>query len=137
MPINIQNVLVCLFVAQAGLKAGLSSGEVEELLSLAKSQPIKDKLKRSTQEALEYKASIESFPRPGTRFHQRSSLPFNPAAFSLSLPPQAFGFPLIVCHVEGKPQVFFGSDRFELMAHCIGQGVYIHYVIVSCTVLPD
>ncbi|KAK2855403.1 hypothetical protein Q7C36_007272 [Tachysurus vachellii] len=75
-------------LSEAGLKAGLSSSEVEELLRLAKSQPIKDKLKQTTHEALEYKA---------------------------------FGFPLIVCHVGGKPQVFFGSDRFELMAHSIGE----------------
>lgn len=34
---------------------------------------------------------------------------------------QAFGFPLLVCHVNGKPESFFGSDRFELMAHCIGE----------------
>lgn len=33
----------------------------------------------------------------------------------------AFGFPLLVCHVNGKPDMFFGSDRFELMAHCIGE----------------
>lgn len=33
----------------------------------------------------------------------------------------AFGFPLMVCHVSGKPEMFFGSDRFELMAHCIGE----------------
>ncbi|XP_040900268.1 glutathione S-transferase kappa 1-like [Toxotes jaculatrix] len=33
----------------------------------------------------------------------------------------AFGFPLLVCHVDGKPEIFFGSDRFELMAHCIGE----------------
>lgn len=33
----------------------------------------------------------------------------------------AFGFPMAVCHINGKPQVFFGSDRFELMAHCIGE----------------
>nr|ADY80026.1 glutathione S-transferase kappa 1 [Oplegnathus fasciatus] len=33
----------------------------------------------------------------------------------------AFGFPLLVCHVHGKPEMFFGSDRFELMAHCIGE----------------
>ncbi|XP_068591670.1 glutathione S-transferase kappa 1 [Cebidichthys violaceus] len=33
----------------------------------------------------------------------------------------AFGFPLVVCHVNGKPEMFFGSDRFELMAHCIGE----------------
>lgn len=33
----------------------------------------------------------------------------------------AFGFPLIVCHVDGRKEMFFGSDRFELMAHCIGE----------------
>ncbi|KAM4580668.1 glutathione S-transferase kappa 1-like [Odontesthes bonariensis] len=33
----------------------------------------------------------------------------------------AFGFPMLVCHVDGKQQMFFGSDRFELMAHCIGE----------------
>lgn len=33
----------------------------------------------------------------------------------------AFGFPLVVCHVNEKPEMFFGSDRFELMAHCIGE----------------
>uniref|UniRef100_A0AAT9K446 Glutathione S-transferase kappa n=1 Tax=Amphiprion clarkii TaxID=80970 RepID=A0AAT9K446_AMPCL len=33
----------------------------------------------------------------------------------------AFGFPMMVCHVDGKPEMFFGSDRFELMAHCIGE----------------
>lgn len=51
----------CVFVAQAGQKAGLSSSEVEELLGLAKSQPIKDKLKLTTQEALNYKAGIQLF----------------------------------------------------------------------------
>ncbi|XP_051722024.1 glutathione S-transferase kappa 1 [Ctenopharyngodon idella] len=73
---------------EAGLKAGLSTNEVEEILNLAKSQPIKDKLKSVTQEALDY---------------------------------QCFGFPCIVCHMNGKAEVFFGSDRFELMAHCIGE----------------
>ena len=34
---------------------------------------------------------------------------------------QAFGFPLVVCHLNGKPELFFGSDRFELLAHCIGE----------------
>ncbi|XP_061574411.1 glutathione S-transferase kappa 1-like [Cololabis saira] len=33
----------------------------------------------------------------------------------------AFGFPMMVCHIDGKPKMFFGSDRFELMAHCIGE----------------
>ncbi|XP_056114450.1 glutathione S-transferase kappa 1-like [Rhinichthys klamathensis goyatoka] len=73
---------------EVGLKAGLSANEVEEILTLAKSQPIKDKLKSVTQEVLEYRC---------------------------------FGFPCTVCHVNGKAEVFFGSDRFELMAHCIGE----------------
>ncbi|XP_058241496.1 glutathione S-transferase kappa 1 [Hemibagrus wyckioides] len=83
-----QDICEPVSLSEAGQKAGLSSSEVEEVLQLAKSQPIKDKLKQTTQEAIEYKA---------------------------------FGFPLIVCHGDGKPQVFFGSDRFELMAFCIGE----------------
>lgn len=43
--------------AQAGLKAGLSTNEVEDILILAQSQPIKDKLKSVTKEALEFKVS--------------------------------------------------------------------------------
>uniref|UniRef100_A0A9J7YWD3 Glutathione S-transferase kappa 1 n=1 Tax=Cyprinus carpio carpio TaxID=630221 RepID=A0A9J7YWD3_CYPCA len=42
-------------LTEAGLKAGLSANVVKEILSLSKSQPIKDKLKSVTQEALEYK----------------------------------------------------------------------------------
>ncbi|XP_016378902.1 glutathione S-transferase kappa 1-like isoform X4 [Sinocyclocheilus rhinocerous] len=75
-------------LTDAGLKAGLSANEVEEILTLSISQPIKDKLKSVTEEALEYKC---------------------------------FGFPFIVCHVNGKAKVFFGSDRFELMAYFIGE----------------
>lgn len=33
----------------------------------------------------------------------------------------AFGAPTIVAHVDGKPHMFFGSDRFELMAHVMGK----------------
>uniref|UniRef100_A0A673H8L6 Glutathione S-transferase kappa n=1 Tax=Sinocyclocheilus rhinocerous TaxID=307959 RepID=A0A673H8L6_9TELE len=75
-------------LTEAGLKAGLSANEVEEFLTLSKSQPIKDKLKSVTREALEYKC---------------------------------FGLPFIVCHVNGKAEVFFGSDKFELMAYFIGE----------------
>nr|BAS29960.1 glutathione S-transferase kappa [Cyprinus carpio] len=75
-------------LTEAGLKAGLSANVVKEILSLSKSQPIKDKLKSVTQEALEYKC---------------------------------FGFPFIVCQVNGKAKVFFGSDRFELMAYFMGE----------------
>ncbi|XP_064803823.1 glutathione S-transferase kappa 1-like isoform X3 [Oncorhynchus masou masou] len=75
-------------LSEAAMKAGLSACEVEELLKLSTSKEIKDKLKRSTQEALDHRA---------------------------------FGFPLAVCHVNGKAEVFFGSDRFELIADCIGE----------------
>ncbi|XP_028833122.1 glutathione S-transferase kappa 1-like isoform X2 [Denticeps clupeoides] len=75
-------------LSEAGLKLGLPGSEVEELVKLATSQSVKDKLKATTEEAVQY---------------------------------GAFGFPLIVCHVNGRPEIFFGSDRFELMAHCIGE----------------
>ncbi|KAI4811379.1 hypothetical protein KUCAC02_014289 [Chaenocephalus aceratus] len=75
-------------LSEAGIKAGLSDSEIKELLELSNSKEIKNKLKSSTQNALDY---------------------------------GAFGFPLVVCHLNGKPELFFGSDRFELMAHCIGE----------------
>lgn len=75
-------------LSEAAKKAGLSDSEIKELLSMCTSAAIKEKLKSSTQEALDY---------------------------------GSFGFPMIVCHVNGKPEMFFGSDRFELMAHVIGE----------------
>ncbi|XP_051262142.1 glutathione S-transferase kappa 1 [Dicentrarchus labrax] len=75
-------------LSEAAMKAGLSESEITEVLKLSTSKEVKDKLKSTTQDALEY---------------------------------GAFGFPLLVCHVNGKPEMFFGSDRFELMAHCIGE----------------
>ncbi|CAL8247360.1 unnamed protein product [Lota lota] len=75
-------------LSEAAMKAGMSASEVGELLRLSSTKEIKEKLKSTTQEALDH---------------------------------GAFGFPLIVCHVDGKPEPFFGSDRFELMAHCIGE----------------
>ncbi|XP_021251154.1 glutathione S-transferase kappa 1 isoform X1 [Numida meleagris] len=33
----------------------------------------------------------------------------------------AFGMPAVVAHVNGKPQLFFGSDRLELLASIIGE----------------
>lgn len=49
--------------------------------------------------------------------------------------PQAFGFPMLICHIDGKPEMFFGSDRFELMANCIGEKhrKYCTYVKSSLT----
>ncbi|XP_053306235.1 glutathione S-transferase kappa 1 [Spea bombifrons] len=32
-----------------------------------------------------------------------------------------FGLPSIVAHIDGKPQMYFGSDRFELLAHQLGE----------------
>ncbi|XP_049903461.1 glutathione S-transferase kappa 1 isoform X2 [Epinephelus moara] len=75
-------------LAEAAMKAGLSDSDIEEALKLYTSKDIKDKLKNTTQDALNH---------------------------------GAFGFPMVVCHVNGKPEMFFGSDRFELMAHCIGE----------------
>ncbi len=109
---------------QAGLTAGFSANEVEELLTLSKSQLIKDKLKKVTEEALAYKVQcilLESlyplsFPQKcicGKIYHKTSLHSFPPFL-------QCFGFPFIVCHVNGKAKVFFGSDRFELMAYFIG-----------------
>ncbi|XP_061089720.1 glutathione S-transferase kappa 1-like [Conger conger] len=75
-------------LSEAGLKAGLSPYEIEKLLRLASSKKIKDKLKSTTQEALDY---------------------------------GAFGLPFMICHVKGQKEAFFGSDRFEIMAQCIGE----------------
>ncbi|KAM7421022.1 hypothetical protein PAMA_015288 [Pampus argenteus] len=75
-------------LTEAAIKAGLSDSKIKEVLELSTSQEIKDKLKSTTQDALDH---------------------------------GAFGFPLLVCHVNGKTEMFFGSDRFELMAHCIGE----------------
>ena len=33
---------------------------------------------------------------------------------------QAFGAPFIVAHVNGEKEVFFGSDRMELLAYVLG-----------------
>ena len=102
------------------MKAGISASEVAELLRLSTTKEIKDKLKSTTQEALNHGVS---------EITSSYKLKIYSAMF-LDLPElllffQAFGFPLMVCHVDGKPEVFFGSDRFELMAHCIGR----HFVI--------
>ncbi|XP_034553222.1 glutathione S-transferase kappa 1-like [Notolabrus celidotus] len=75
-------------LSEAARKAGLTESEIEEVLNLYTSKKIKDKLKGSSEAALEY---------------------------------GAFGFPMIVCHLKDKPLMFFGSDRFELMADCIGE----------------
>lgn len=75
-------------LTEAAVKAGLSSRDIEEALAMATSNKIKEKLKKTTEEALEH---------------------------------AAFGFPMIVCHLDGRKEMFFGSDRFELMAHCIGE----------------
>lgn len=75
-------------LVEAAKKAGMSDSEIKEALTLATSDKVKEKLKNTTQKALEY---------------------------------GAFGFPMIVCHVNGNAEMFFGSDRFELMAHCIGE----------------
>ncbi|XP_056332251.1 glutathione S-transferase kappa 1-like isoform X4 [Danio aesculapii] len=83
-----QDIVQPASLTEVGIKAGFSAIEVEDILTLAKSQQIKDKLRSITNEALEYKC---------------------------------FGLPFIVCQVDGKAKVFFGSDRFELMAYFLGE----------------
>uniref|UniRef100_A0A8B9K482 Glutathione S-transferase kappa n=1 Tax=Astyanax mexicanus TaxID=7994 RepID=A0A8B9K482_ASTMX len=96
-----KNITLCISVlCKAGLKAGLSATEVEELLQLSKCQLVKDRLKLTTEEAVKH---------------------------------MAFGFPLIVCHVDGKAETFFGSDRFEVMAHCIGKHRQLGSALQSVT----
>ena len=34
---------------------------------------------------------------------------------------QAFGAPFIVFEVDGEQEVFFGGDRFEIIAHTLGK----------------
>uniref|UniRef100_A0A4W6D9I5 Glutathione S-transferase kappa n=1 Tax=Lates calcarifer TaxID=8187 RepID=A0A4W6D9I5_LATCA len=64
-------------LAEAAKKAGLSDSEIEDVLELSTSKEIKDKLKDTTEKALDF---------------------------------GAFGFPMMVCHVDGKLEMFFGSD---------------------------
>ncbi|XP_073541493.1 glutathione S-transferase kappa 1-like isoform X1 [Phyllobates terribilis] len=33
----------------------------------------------------------------------------------------AFGMPTVVAHINQKPQLFFGSDRYEILAHQLGE----------------
>ncbi|MEE6520100.1 hypothetical protein FKM82_017889 [Ascaphus truei] len=32
-----------------------------------------------------------------------------------------FGMPTMVAHIDGKPQLYFGSDRIEVLAHQLGE----------------
>ncbi|XP_026139678.1 glutathione S-transferase kappa 1 isoform X1 [Carassius auratus] len=108
-------------LTDAGLKAGLSANEVEEILTLSKSQPIKDKLKSVTEEALEYRVSVYLYPLsfPLKCLCGKNIIKHPYTIFFPFL--QCFGFPFIVCNVNGKAKVFFGSDRFELMAYFFGE----------------
>nr|XP_021322602.1 glutathione S-transferase kappa 1-like isoform X1 [Danio rerio] len=58
-----QDITQPLSLTEAGLLAGLSANEVEEMLTNASSQPIKDKLKSVTQEALDKNVS-DFMPQP-------------------------------------------------------------------------
>uniref|UniRef100_A0A3B1JEX8 Glutathione S-transferase kappa 1 n=1 Tax=Astyanax mexicanus TaxID=7994 RepID=A0A3B1JEX8_ASTMX len=55
---NDQDITLPESLSEAGLKAGLSATEVEELLQLYKSQPVKDRLKHTTEEAVNFALSF-------------------------------------------------------------------------------
>ncbi|XP_040294592.1 glutathione S-transferase kappa 1-like [Bufo bufo] len=75
-------------IIQAAKKAGMPENVAKQLLSTCTSPEVKNKLKETTEKALEY---------------------------------GIFGMPSIVAHINEKPELFFGSDRFELLAHRLGE----------------
>ncbi|XP_032233748.1 glutathione S-transferase kappa 1 [Nematostella vectensis] len=72
---------------QACLATGFSDTQSTAIISRLSDQDIKDKLKETTQEALDA---------------------------------GAFGAPTIIAHANGAKHMFFGSDRFFLIAHLYG-----------------
>ncbi|XP_040294593.1 glutathione S-transferase kappa 1-like [Bufo bufo] len=75
-------------ILQAGKKAGIPEDQAKTILSTIASPEVKNKLKETTEKALQY---------------------------------GIFGMPSIVAHINEKPELFFGSDRFELLAHRLGE----------------
>ncbi|KAM4030500.1 glutathione S-transferase kappa 1 [Anomaloglossus baeobatrachus] len=75
-------------IVEAAKNAGMPEVLAKNLLSTITSPEVKNKLKETTDQALEY---------------------------------GVFGMPSIVAHIDGKPELFFGSDRFELLAHQLGE----------------
>lgn len=56
--------MFCFIVLQAASKAGLSDSEIKEVLEMSVSKEIKDKLKSTTQDALDYGVSSVSVKLP-------------------------------------------------------------------------
>ncbi|NXI36345.1 GSTK1 transferase, partial [Galbula dea] len=69
-------------------QAGLSSELAQKLFEMISSPSVKNKLKETTEEAINY---------------------------------GAFGMPAVVAHLKGEPQLFFGSDRLELLGSILGE----------------
>ncbi|XP_070598133.1 glutathione S-transferase kappa 1-like [Erythrolamprus reginae] len=75
-------------ILAAGEKAGLSPDKSQELLKMSTSPEVKNRLKETTDEVLNF---------------------------------GAFGVPCFVIQADGKPQLFFGSDRIELLGNALGE----------------
>ncbi|KAL8578227.1 hypothetical protein ACOMHN_040988 [Nucella lapillus] len=73
---------------EASMKAGMNEAVIKDALTRMNSSEVKDKLKATTQEALDL---------------------------------GCFGAPFLVVHVDGREEVFFGADRFPMMAMVIGE----------------
>ncbi|XP_054718418.1 glutathione S-transferase kappa 1-like [Uloborus diversus] len=73
---------------EAGKAIGMDENTLQNALKSINDVSTKQRLRKYTEEALEY---------------------------------GAFGAPIIVAHSREGPEVFFGSDRFELLAHVIGK----------------
>jgi len=70
----------------AAKKAKMLENAIEKCLKLANDTTVKERLKETTQEAVEL---------------------------------GAFGAPAIIVHTETGPEMFFGSDRFPLIAELL------------------
>ncbi|XP_070598134.1 glutathione S-transferase kappa 1-like isoform X1 [Erythrolamprus reginae] len=75
-------------ILAAGEKAGLSPDKSQELLKMSTSPEVKNRLKETTDEVLNF---------------------------------GAFGLPCLVIQTDGQPQLFFGSDRIELLGNALGE----------------
>ncbi|XP_039194632.1 glutathione S-transferase kappa 1-like [Crotalus tigris] len=75
-------------ILAAAEKAGLPSGKSQELLKMSTSPEVKNRLKETTDEALNR---------------------------------GAFGVPSFIIQIDGKPQLFFGSDRIEVLGNALGE----------------
>ena len=90
---------------EAANKAKMPESIISNCIQLMDSLEIKDSLKKTTGEAIEFGVC-------------RQVLSLKELIFlNINVQPsKAFGAPTIVVHAKSGPEMFFGSDRFPLIA---------------------